>query len=168
MTSIRTLQPFADECTAVFIDSMKKHEGEKIDLGTWLQWYAFDVIGGITFARPFGFLKEESDIKGMIGSIDFGITYAGFVGLVPWLHPFLLGNVPLLKVLDLLFSLGDKDPARLLSDMAHRCMKEYDDREEDGEVFDRPDFLGLLRREQNKKDSSLTANDVMSHLLTNL
>jgi hypothetical protein len=168
MTSIRTLEPFADECTAIFIDSMSKYEGEEVDLGTWLQWYAFDVIGGITFASPFGFLEKETDVKDMIKSIGFGVTYAGIVGLIPWLHPLLLGNKPLLKVLDLLFSFGNKDPARTLSSMAERCMQEYDDREREGKIYNRPDFLRWLRTEKNKEGSTLTDYDVMSHLMSNL
>jgi hypothetical protein len=80
----------------------------------------------------------------------------------------LLGNLPLLKVLGFVFSSGNKDPARLLSDMAHQCMKEYDDREGEGHISDQPDFLGWLRKERNKKDSSLIDNDVMSHLMSHL
>jgi hypothetical protein len=146
---------------------MIKHEGETVDLGTWLQWYAFDVIGGITFASRFGFLEKETDIEGMIASIDFATIYGAIVGLLPCLHPLLPGNKLLCKVLDVLFSFGKRDPARLLSKMAERCMQEYDDREKAGKVYDQPDFLGSLRIEK-KKGNALTDNDIMSHLMSNL
>lgn len=48
MSSIKSLEPFADEFTKIFVDAMKDLEGQQIDLGAWLQWYAFDVIGSIT------------------------------------------------------------------------------------------------------------------------
>lgn len=49
MSSIKSLEPFADECTKIFVDAMKDLEGQQIDLGAWLQRYGFNVIGAITF-----------------------------------------------------------------------------------------------------------------------
>jgi hypothetical protein len=33
MTSIRTMEPLVDECSEIFIQSMKDLEGQKVDLG---------------------------------------------------------------------------------------------------------------------------------------
>lgn len=38
MASVRTLEPMAEKCTKMFLDIMKELEGEKVDLGEWLQW----------------------------------------------------------------------------------------------------------------------------------
>ena len=59
MSSMKSLEPFADECNDIFIRAMKTMEGEKVDLSTWLQWYAFDVISAITFHRRFGFMEQQ-------------------------------------------------------------------------------------------------------------
>lgn len=54
MTSILQYEQFVDNCTAIleqrFVDFVKA--GECVDLGHWLQCYAFDVIGEITVSTP--------------------------------------------------------------------------------------------------------------------
>jgi cytochrome P450 len=92
MTSIRTLEPLVDDCSLIFSESMRSLEGEVVNLGAWLQWYAFDVIGAITFNRRFGFMEDRRDILDMISSIETVLKYAGIIGQVPRLHPWLAGN----------------------------------------------------------------------------
>jgi cytochrome P450 len=100
MTSIRTMEPLVDECSEVFVQSMKDLEDQSLDLGAWLQYYAFDVIGMITFNRRFGFMEERKDILNMISSLEFGLRYAGIVGQVPYLHPWLVGNQSMMKAIE--------------------------------------------------------------------
>lgn len=69
-----------------------------VDLGLWLQYYAFDVVGEITFASKLGFLERGQDVDGMMHSIEGMLSYAAIVGQVPGLHQLLLGN-PLLTLL---------------------------------------------------------------------
>jgi len=92
MTSIRTMEPLVNQCSEIFAQAMKDLEGQKVDLSTWLQWYAFDVIGMITFNRRFGFMEERKDILEMISSLEFALKYASLIGQVPYLHPWLAGN----------------------------------------------------------------------------
>jgi cytochrome P450 len=92
MSSIRSFEPLADECTSIFIAAMEELEGQALDLGIWLQWYAFDVIGAITFQRRFGFMEERTDKWGMIRAMEKGLVYGGIVSQVPALHHWLLGN----------------------------------------------------------------------------
>lgn len=99
MSSIKSLEPLADECTEIFIDAMRDLEGQRIDLGAWLQWYAFDVIGAITFQRRFGFMEKREDVLGMIAGLDSGLQYAGIVSQVPKLHGWLMGNIWVAKFL---------------------------------------------------------------------
>jgi hypothetical protein len=99
MSSIKSLEPFTDECTKIFVDAMKDLEGQQIDLGVWLQWYAFDVIGAITFRRRFGFMEKREDVQNMIGGLESGLQYAGIVSQVPSLHGWLMGNLWVSKLL---------------------------------------------------------------------
>ena len=93
MSSIKSLEPVTDECTDIFIQGMKDLEGTAVDLGVWLQWYAFDVIGAITFQRRFGFMEKRTDIQGMIGALETGLQYGSIIGQIPELHGYLLGNL---------------------------------------------------------------------------
>jgi hypothetical protein len=114
MTSLRTMEPLVDDCSDIFIHSMRDLEGQVVDLGAWLQWYAFDVIGMITFNRRFGFMEERKDILNMISSLEFGLKYAGLVGQVPGLHPWLVGNQFIMKNIGRIPFLNVPDPLRTI------------------------------------------------------
>jgi hypothetical protein len=69
--------------------------GHPTDFGLWVQWYAFDVIGKLTFNQTLGFLGNKEDRLGMIDALNGFFRYSSAVGQVPELHRFLLGNVRL-------------------------------------------------------------------------
>jgi hypothetical protein len=85
MTNMRNFEVYADECTKIFLDAMEDLEGKSVDFATWLQWYAFDVIGGITFQRRFGFMEQRGDVDSMIRKIDEGLEYVKVIGQSEWL-----------------------------------------------------------------------------------
>lgn len=85
MTNMRNFETYADECTKIFMDSMLDPDGQVIDFAQWLQWYAFDVIGSITFQRRFGFLEERRDVDSMIQKINNGLEYVKVIGQSEWL-----------------------------------------------------------------------------------
>ena len=117
MSSIKSLEVFADECTKIFVDAMKDLEGQKVDLGAWLQWYAFDVIGAITFQRRFGFMEKREDVMGMIGGLEFGLKYMGIVSQIPSLHSWLMGNIWVAKFLAAQPFVKVSDPLRTMVDV---------------------------------------------------
>ncbi len=61
-----------------------------VDLGEWVEWYAFNVIGEITFLKRSGFMEEERDINDLIKY--FGESFLGWVTQVPEMHKLLLGS----------------------------------------------------------------------------
>ncbi len=103
MTNMRNYEPYADQCTELFIDAMRDLEGQSIDLGSWVQWYAFDVIACMTFQRRFGFLEQRRDIDNMIGLLDGVLHYVKVIGQYPELHSYLLGNAALVRIVKWLF-----------------------------------------------------------------
>ena len=42
---------------------------EVFNLGQWLQFFAFDVMGTMTFSKRYGFLDEGRDVGGMLAAI---------------------------------------------------------------------------------------------------
>lgn len=58
------------------------------NLSTWLQWYAFDVIGELTFSKRLGFVDRGEDVEGIIQSIEWMLDYASVVGLSHRLRAF--------------------------------------------------------------------------------
>ncbi|TXB97730.1 hypothetical protein FocTR4_00011814 [Fusarium oxysporum f. sp. cubense] len=80
MSSLRTLEYLVDPCSDIFAKAMLDLQGQVVDLGKWAQWYAFDVIGAITFSRRFGFMENRKDVKNIILGIELGLAYAGIIG----------------------------------------------------------------------------------------
>lgn len=78
---------------------MTELAGKPADLGTWLQWYAFDNIGQLTFSKMFGCMQEKVDRNNIMEGIDKGVAYASIIGQIPELHPWLLGNDWLVRTL---------------------------------------------------------------------
>lgn len=78
-----------------------------IDLGEWLHFFAFDVLGEVAFGRSFGFLAAGADNEYAIRVIDNSQKYNGIIGQVPELDVFLRRN-PICKYIPAL------DPANNL------------------------------------------------------
>ena len=53
-----------DSCVSLFMDRLSEFASKKeaVDLGAWLQYFAFDVVGEVTFASKLGFLEKGKDV----------------------------------------------------------------------------------------------------------
>ncbi|KAK2767051.1 hypothetical protein FQN54_006369 [Arachnomyces sp. PD_36] len=72
MTNLKTYEPLVESTEAIFFSKLGNmaDEGKSFDLGTWLHWFATDVIMEITFGKRFGFLEREEDVDGIIQTIE--------------------------------------------------------------------------------------------------
>ena len=117
LSSLRQLESLVDECSRMFTDAMKDLAGQPIDLGRWVQWYAFDVIGNITFSRTFGFLKARKDSFGVVDGLEAGTRYNSIIGQTPEFHPWLLGNETLLNLLMVIPAVAKANPVTKLDEV---------------------------------------------------
>ncbi|KAJ5174237.1 Cytochrome P450 [Penicillium canariense] len=88
MSNLVSFEPYVDSTISFFLERLEDAQGEangRIDLGTWLQWFAFDVMGEITFSKRLGFLDEAKDVDGIMRSIWKLFRYSCWVGQMPWL-----------------------------------------------------------------------------------
>ncbi|KAI5803033.1 putative cytochrome P450 oxidoreductase [Geopyxis carbonaria] len=94
MASLLEMEPAVDSCTEIFLSKMSEYAkaGKSVDLGAWLQYYAFDVVGEVTFSKKLGFLEQGGDVEGMMLAIEGMLDYAANVGQMPEWHNVLLGN----------------------------------------------------------------------------
>ncbi|KAL6232759.1 hypothetical protein BDW75DRAFT_242661 [Aspergillus navahoensis] len=100
MTSLLELEPAVDSCTTLFLSHLGDFADKErpVDLGTWLQYYAFDVVGEFTFAKKARVLEEGRKVEDMMAGIQGILTYANLTGQIPEAHKVLLGN-PLIPIL---------------------------------------------------------------------
>ena len=67
-----TFESFIDEVLEVLckqIDRRYIESQELVDLGNWLQYFAFDVMGTMTFSKRYGFLEQGQDVGEMLETI---------------------------------------------------------------------------------------------------
>ncbi|KAK4176240.1 cytochrome P450 [Triangularia setosa] len=86
--SLVEFEPHVDTTIRFFLrklDERTTKHASLVDLGTWLQWFAFDVMGEITFSKRLGFLDEARDVDGIMDSIQKVFKYASMIGQIPWL-----------------------------------------------------------------------------------
>ncbi|KAF2433193.1 cytochrome P450 oxidoreductase [Tothia fuscella] len=103
MTSLIHYEPLVDSTTRVFLSQTEKlfsATGESCNFARWLQYYAFDVIGEITWGRRVGFLEGNEDVGGIVEFVADFLAYVGPVGQMPILDSFLNKNVLKLKSLE--------------------------------------------------------------------
>ena len=100
MSSVLNLEPGVDSCSTLFLSQMHKFasSASSVDLGAWLEYYAFDVMGEVSFSTKLGFLEQGKDIESMIQLIGGILAYSSLIGQIPEMHRFLLGN-PLIPIL---------------------------------------------------------------------
>lgn len=104
MAAMQQLSPFINDSVELLMTKLgdiatgpaHSPRGPEVDLGAWLHYFAFDVLGEVAFSRSFGFLEQGRDVENAIKTIDDSQRYNGIVGQVPELD-YLLRRNPLWK-----------------------------------------------------------------------
>jgi cytochrome P450 len=93
MSSLVSYEPFVDKVNGEFMARLADHaqHGRAFDLFTWMQFYAFDVIGEITLGRSFGLIEAGYDKDELLHAVHVGsISYGSMAALVPEFHRWYL------------------------------------------------------------------------------
>ena len=92
MSTIKQYEPYVDKCNRVLMQQFEKLEaaGQAFDLQSWMQSYAFDVIGEITFSSSVGFMEAGAkDIDNIIKLLDSLNSFSTIIGIDRGLFPLL-------------------------------------------------------------------------------
>ncbi|KAM0331407.1 hypothetical protein ACHAQA_003080 [Verticillium albo-atrum] len=95
MSALVQYEPFVDNTTKLFLDQTEKlfaGNPEGCDFTRWLQFYAFDVIGEITYSKRHGFVEKNEDIDGIVDYLAKLFLYVAPIGQIPLLDRLLLKN----------------------------------------------------------------------------
>jgi hypothetical protein len=112
MSALVQYEPFVDNTTKLFLKQTEKlfvNKSEPCDFTQWLQFYAFDVIGEITYSKRHGFIEHNKDVDGIVEYLSWLFLYVAPVSqpLLPLspLNDNLTWNLQIgqMPLLDLLF-----------------------------------------------------------------
>lgn len=83
MSSLVSYEPLVDSTMEVFLEKTEEmfaRTGKACDFPKWLHYFAFDVIGDLTWSKRIGFVERDEDVDGIIAFINGFFDYAGPVG----------------------------------------------------------------------------------------
>ncbi|CAI7625537.1 unnamed protein product [Penicillium pancosmium] len=169
MTSLLELEPAVDSCSELFISQLRQFADRKtpVDLGAWLQYYAFDVVGEFVFAKKLGFLQEGKDIDGMMEAIQGMLVYASLCGQVPEMHPLLLGN-PIFPILMPSMETWNQVLMFTLKAMNSRSSIKRDGELDNDEKNGGKDMMSKWMAAHNADPERFSTRDVIVHLSGNV
>jgi cytochrome P450 len=124
---------------------------------TGYRFYAFDVIGYVTFSMPFGFLQKGADVDAMIETIEGILFYSAVIGQIPHFHPFLLGNPMLPYLIPAMESWNG---------VVNFTVKAMSKRNDTGAPA--KDILGKLKKAQVEKPDSIGYREIATHTSVNV
>jgi hypothetical protein len=157
MASMQNLSGYIEDTQKLLmskLDAKCETPEQTCDLGDFLHFFAFDVLGEIAFSRKFGFLESGYDIENAIKTIDDVQWYDGIIGQIPeW--DFVFRRNPLAKFLP-----GMGSSKSLITRMA---LEELEKRKKYGEkVIDRKDLLSQLMAANEKAPETFREGDVFA------
>ncbi|PBP18060.1 cytochrome P450-like protein [Diplocarpon rosae] len=95
MSTLIQYEPFVDSTTELFLNRTAElfaSPGVGCDFARWLQFYAFDVIGEMTYSKRHGFLERNEDVDGIVNYLAKLFNYVAPVGQIPFLDLLILKN----------------------------------------------------------------------------
>ena len=78
MSALIRYEQFVDDTTEKFLSQTEAVFCSKqavCNFAEWLQWYAFDVIGEITYSKRHGFVDRVTDVDGMVNYLGNMFSY---------------------------------------------------------------------------------------------
>lgn len=88
LSNVLTFEHFIDNVLGLLfkqLDSRFIQQNTTFDLGNWLQFFAFEVMGTMTFSRQYGFLEQGHDGKGLLTAIWNFMKTAAPVSILAYL-----------------------------------------------------------------------------------
>lgn len=179
MAAMRQLGPFIDDTIEVLAQRIGEFcpgpKGEDnggkgyeklsgrhvVDLGAWLHYFAFDVLGEVAFGRSFGFLAAGVDVEGAIKTIDDMQRYNGIVGQIPEFDHVLRRN-PLARLIPY-FNPNNSLITRIaVEEMSKRRPFEVEKEGKGGSSDGREDLLASLIKGHLKNPEKFHEGDVFA------
>lgn len=90
LSTLVKFEPLVDSTTTIFLEELERRfasgNGSSpaiCNFGAWLQYYAFDVIGELTFSKRLGFVEGGSDVDNIIADLEWMLNYVAVVSISP-------------------------------------------------------------------------------------
>jgi len=99
MSNLMKSEPLVDETIKSFLQKIDQefvlgnNANKPCEMDKWLLFFAWDVIGQLTFSKPMGFLDEGFDHQdGLLRKSEKALDYFAAIGQMPYLDQWLAKN----------------------------------------------------------------------------
>lgn len=101
LSNVLKNEPIIDEVIELMEQRLvdMSQQNQQINLGQWLHFLTYDLLGEFMFSSRFGFLDQGRDVGGSIHNSFYFSLYVTSMTYMQWLHSLLVGN-PLLRWID--------------------------------------------------------------------
>lgn len=183
LSTLVEFEPLIDSTTAVFLSRLDKlyaGSSKVCDLGQWLQWYAFDVIGELTFSKRLGFMESAADVEGIIDSVAANFDRCSVLGQMPWLDLWTYKNPVYLRffakpVSSPIVAFGQRRLQERLKGEEGECHDDIDitdpalrEKVLHGTIPSKPDFLSRFLTLHEEQPDVVTDRQLLAYLFANL
>ncbi|PON26445.1 pisatin demethylase [Trichoderma gamsii] len=171
MSTLVQLEPFVNSTLSAFMRELDKRfvnteTGPKVfDFSRWLNLYAFDAIGELSFSERIGFIESGGDIEGIMHQIEMQLGHQNTVGQMPWLDCFWAKN-PIKLWLGRMGILHERDS--IVVRFAARKLKERYEALKSGTSPPTTDFLDRFVQAGIKDPELMTEQEILSLTLVNI
>lgn len=93
MSALVQYEPFVNNTIKLFFEQTERlyvNNAEGCDFVRWLQFYAFDVIGEVTYSKRHGFLERNEDVDGIVNYLGNLFLYVAPVSLATFCATFIM------------------------------------------------------------------------------
>ena len=164
MSTLIDLEPMTDDCIMLLEEKLNSKQGQNINFGEWVHWYAFDVITSISFSNKMGFMEQEKDVSGIIEAIEGRLVYNSVIGQVPFLHKYLLGNAFMAAIARKIPAVERLNSARYIAAFAAKQLDRYKTDKPTGQLRD---MLARFKRSRDGEEV-MSDKDLLSHATSNM
>ncbi|OAP62534.1 hypothetical protein AYL99_01761 [Fonsecaea erecta] len=178
MSTLVQFEPLVDSTTLAFLGQLEERFAGKTgvagicDFSKWLQYYAFDVIGELTYSKRLGFVDRGADIDGIIGNLEWLLNYAAIVGQIPILDRVFLKN-PLRLFVSQIGLISSNTPVATFARNRIASRQDFEQAQEkpaatsDGQRA-RRDFLSRFTEANHKDPEFITTERVLALTVANM
>ncbi|ROV94565.1 hypothetical protein VMCG_08146 [Cytospora schulzeri] len=160
---VTALEPHMDAMISELCQALETRfldGGKPFDLGQWLLYYAWDVVGAVTFSKPIGYLAEGHDFDGTLKISESALDYFAVVGMIPALDHWFDKN-PVMHIGPPGFNTVTGISLKHLVDRYQGGDKDYHDAK-------KPDFLDRFIEAKNADPKEVDDSQIISWLMINM
>ena len=180
LSTLVEYEPLVDSTIGTFLKQLDERfadTGDVCDFGKWLQFFAFDIIGELTFSKRLGFLESGHDVNNIMTAIEKNFDYFSVIGQMPVLDSLLGKNPIYIKF----FAKPVQSPILLFGQKLLRERVDSDkggsieevqlnSRQSNGEddLHRRPDFLSRFLTLSEENPEPMTDKQILANLFANI